>query len=126
MHRRSRRSGRPGLHSGSCPSVAAVKPRGQAASVRPIAVRSPKAPSSRTIPKALGLSSEVGHILRSVLSTADEVFLTGTGAEVVPVASIDDRELGGPGPVTKQLQEMYGNAVRGQLSQYKEWNEYVS
>ena len=41
---------------------------------------------------------EVGNILRSDLYTADEAFLTGTAAEVVPIRSVDDREIGEPGP----------------------------
>ena len=68
----------------------------------------------------------MGHVLRSDLYTADEAFLTGTAAEVVPVRSVDDREIGDPGPITKAIQETYGRAVRGQLDQYKEWNEHVA
>ncbi len=70
----------------------------------------------------------LGHILRSDLYTADEVFLTGTAAEVIPVTMIDGRSIGGgkPGPLTKAIQETYAKAVRGQLDQYKEWNEHVA
>jgi len=45
---------------------------------------------------------------------ADEMFLTGTGAEIIPVAKVDDRTIGGgkPGPITKQLRELFTKAVR--------------
>lgn len=39
--------------------------------------------------------------------TADEAFLTGTGAEVVPIASIDDRPLAAPGPITRRAAGLY-------------------
>ncbi|MDQ3677924.1 MAG: branched-chain-amino-acid transaminase [Actinomycetota bacterium] len=39
--------------------------------------------------------------------TADEAFLTGTGAEVVPIASIDERPLAAPGPITRRAAELY-------------------
>jgi branched-chain amino acid aminotransferase len=55
----------------------------------------------------LGIPYEVGNILRSDLYTADEAFLSGTAAEVVPVRSVDDREIGDPGPITRQIQETY-------------------
>jgi branched-chain amino acid aminotransferase len=79
----------------------------------------------RTFAADLGIPYEIGHILRSDLYTADEAFLTGTAAEVVPIRSVDDRELGEPGPITRQVQENYRAAVRGELDQYKVWNEYV-
>jgi branched-chain amino acid aminotransferase len=45
---------------------------------------------------------------------ADELFLTGTGAEIIPVVKVDGRAVGGgkPGPITKQLRERYGVLVR--------------
>jgi branched-chain amino acid aminotransferase len=74
-----------------------------------------------------GIEVEVGNLLRSDLYTADEAFLSGTAAEVVPVQSVDDRVVGDgtPGPVTKRIQEIYFSAVRGELDRYKDWNEYV-
>ena len=67
-----------------------------------------------------------GNLLRSDLYTADEAFLSGTAAEVVPIRSVDDREIGEPGPVTRQIQEVFYEAVQGKVDRYKEWNEYVS
>ncbi|MDQ3107168.1 MAG: branched chain amino acid aminotransferase, partial [Actinomycetota bacterium] len=67
-----------------------------------------------------------GNILRSDLYTADECFLSGTAAEVVPVRSVDDREIGEPGPITRKIQEVFYAAVRGEVDSYKDWNEHVS
>jgi branched-chain amino acid aminotransferase len=79
----------------------------------------------RTIATDLGIDYEVGNILRSDLYTADEAFLSGTAAEVVPIRSVDDRELGEPGPVTRAVQDTYFAAVKGEVDRYKDWNEHV-
>ncbi|MDA8270149.1 MAG: branched-chain amino acid transaminase [Actinomycetota bacterium] len=78
--------------------------------------------------KDLGYEVSIENLLRSDLYTADEIFLCGTAAEVVPVSSVDDRVAGDgkPGPMTKALQSMYFDAVRGRLDAYKDWNTYVS
>jgi branched-chain amino acid aminotransferase len=79
---------------------------------------------------AADLGYEVGHeaLIRSDLYLADEAFLTGTAAEVVPIREVDDRPVGNgrPGPVTTKIQETYFAAVRGQLDRYKDWLEHVS
>ncbi len=77
----------------------------------------------RTIAADLDIDYVEGNILRSDLYTADEAFLSGTAAEVVPIRSVDDRELGEPGPVTKAVQETFFAAVRGEVDRYKDWNE---
>jgi branched-chain amino acid aminotransferase len=81
--------------------------------------------SVRTIARDLGIEYHEANILRSDLYTADEAFLSGTAAEIVPIRSVDDREVGEPGPITRRIQETYFAAVRGQIDQYKDWNEYV-
>jgi branched-chain amino acid aminotransferase len=80
-----------------------------------------------TIARDLGIEVERANILRSDLYLADEAFLTGTAAEVVPIVSVDDREVGdgAPGPLTRKLQETFKAAVRGQLSQYAHWVEHA-
>jgi branched-chain amino acid aminotransferase len=80
-----------------------------------------------TIARDEAIEAEVGNILRSDLYTADEAFLTGTAAEVVPIRSVDDRVIGPgePGPITKRIQETYFAAVRGEVDRYKDWNEHV-
>src|SRR5437899_8666525 len=79
----------------------------------------------RTIARDLGYEYHETNIVRSDLYTADEAFLSGTAAEVVPIRSVDDRELGEPGPITRRIQDVFFKAVRGQLEQYAEWNEHV-
>ncbi len=81
--------------------------------------------SVMTIAADLGIECRVDHLLRSDLYLADEAFLTGTAAEVVPIRSIDDRELGGPGVVTRKVQEVYNATVRGEVDRYKDWCEHV-
>ncbi|MDQ7038512.1 MAG: branched-chain-amino-acid transaminase [Aquificota bacterium] len=62
-------------------------------------------------------------VARSELYVADEIFLTGTAAEVTPVIEVDNRKVGGGkiGEITRQLQEIYFNAVRGRVERYKSW-----
>jgi branched-chain amino acid aminotransferase len=83
--------------------------------------------SVMTIARDLGFEFEVGNILRSDLYTAEEAFLSGTAAEVVPIASVDDRLVGDgkPGPMTRQIQDVYHAAVRGKVDRYKDWVEHV-
>jgi branched-chain amino acid aminotransferase len=64
-------------------------------------------------------------LVRTDLYTADEFFMTGSAAEVVPVRSIDGYSLGEPGPITKDLQETYFRAVRGEEEAYGEWLDRV-
>jgi branched-chain amino acid aminotransferase len=84
--------------------------------------------SIATIARDLGFDYEVGNILRSDLYTCDEAFVTGTAAEVVPIRSIDDREVGPgePGPMTRKIQETYFATVRGEVDRYKDWLEHVN
>lgn len=79
------------------------------------------------IAKDLGYEVGVENLLRSDLYTADEIFLCGTAAEVVPVSSVDDRVTGEgkPGEMTKAIQSMYQEAVRGRVDRYKDWITYV-
>jgi branched-chain amino acid aminotransferase len=68
------------------------------------------------------------HIVRTDLYLADEAFFTGTAAEIVPIAEVDDRAIGAgrPGPVTREIAEIFHQATTGQLDRYKNWNEYVA
>ncbi len=85
------------------------------------------ADSVETIARDLGI--EVAHepIIRTDLYSADEAFLTGTAAEVVPIRAVDDRPVGEgrPGPITRQLQQTYFATVRGEVDRYKDWLDYV-
>jgi len=83
--------------------------------------------SVETIAADLGYGVTYEQIIRTDLYTADEAFLTGTAAEVVPIRAIDDRQVGDgrPGPITRKLQQTYFAAVRGEVDQYKDWLDYV-
>jgi branched-chain amino acid aminotransferase len=63
-------------------------------------------------------------LIRSDLYLADEVFMCGTAAEVTPLRSVDDHELG-VGPITRELQKAYLEAVRGGGERYAQWRELV-
>ena len=54
---------------------------------------------------------------------ADEVFFCGTGAQVSPVVEIDNRKIGDgkPGKITKEIQNVYFDAVRGKIEKYRDW-----
>lgn len=75
----------------------------------------------------LGYEVREADLHRSDLYLADEVFFTGTAAEVVPIREYDDRQVGSgePGPVTKKLQETFFATVHGDVEQYRDWLDYV-
>ena len=83
--------------------------------------------SVQTIATDLGYECTTETLIRTDLYLADEAFLTGTAAEVVPIREVDDRPVGTgrPGPVTKQIQETYFATVRGEMDRYKDWLEHV-
>ena len=70
-----------------------------------------------------GLAVEVRRVDRSELLSADEAFLAGTGVQIAPVTEVDGRTVGGGalGPVTRELQEAYLAAVRGETDGWQEW-----
>jgi len=82
--------------------------------------------SISTIARDLGYEIAEANLLRTDLYLAEEAFLTGTAAEVVPIRSVDDREIGDPGPITRAIQETYFATVRGEVDRYKDWLEHVS
>lgn len=74
-----------------------------------------------------GVEVVEAELARGSLYTADEVFVTGTAAEVTPIREIDGRLVGPghPGPVTRKAQELFGAVVNGKLDEYKDWLSYV-
>ncbi|MBS3909285.1 MAG: branched-chain amino acid transaminase [Actinobacteria bacterium] len=64
-------------------------------------------------------------LVRSDLFLADEIFVTGTAAEITPIREVDKREIGKPGPVTIALQEKFFAAVKGEDAKYEHWLEYA-
>jgi branched-chain amino acid aminotransferase len=71
----------------------------------------------------LGLEVIERTVDRSELYIADEVFLTGTAAHLSPVTEVDRRAVGGGhiGPITKKLQSMFFDAIRGRTPKYASW-----
>jgi branched-chain amino acid aminotransferase len=77
------------------------------------------------IAHTLGYAVHERQVIRSDLYVADEVFMCGTAAEVTPVRSVDDHEIGPPGPVTKAIQSAFFDAVRGRDERWTRWLEYA-
>lgn len=73
------------------------------------------------------IPNRVQTLVRTDLYTADEVFLTGTAAGIVPVVSVDRRPVGAgkPGPVTQQLASRYTDVVTGATEAHPDWRELV-
>jgi branched-chain amino acid aminotransferase len=65
-------------------------------------------------------------IPRAELYFADEVFVTGTAAEVCPINEIDDHPIGPPGPITRQLQQRFFRVTEGKDPRSEEWLDFVS
>ncbi len=76
-----------------------------------------------TLARDMGYEVVERPIGRSELYTADELFFTGTAAEVQPILEVDGRKIGdgNPGKITKQLMDMYARVVRGMEKRYERW-----
>jgi branched-chain amino acid aminotransferase len=77
------------------------------------------------IARDLGYTIEERGIARAELYLAEEVFLTGTAAELVPVREIDDHPIGEPGEITTHLQTRFDDALHGRAEEYLEWLDLV-
>ena len=64
---------------------------------------------------------------RDEIYISDEAFFTGTAAEITPICSLDDRSIGegGPGPVTRRVQDEYFAAIKGEISERAGWLTYL-
>ena len=82
--------------------------------------------SSRS-PRDLGYEVVERDLARAELYLADEVFLSGTAAELVPVREIDDHTIGSgqPGPITREIQRVFDDALHGRDPRYREWLDVV-
>lgn len=71
----------------------------------------------------MGMQVIEKQITRDEVYTADEAFFTGTAAEVTPIKSLDDRELGTgtAGPITKEIQQRYFDVVNGKDASRSHW-----
>ena len=79
------------------------------------------------IAEEMGLPVIEKRITRDELYAADEVFFTGTAAEVTPIREIDNREIGigERGPITTEIQPRYFDIVEGKNPAYRHWLTYV-
>jgi branched-chain amino acid aminotransferase len=77
------------------------------------------------IARDLGYEVVERDIARAELALADEVFLTGTAAELTPMREIDDIEIGPPGPVTREIQGVFEDALSGRDARYADWLDLV-
>lgn len=77
--------------------------------------------------KEMGLKIKEERVTRDELYIADEIFLTGTAAEVTPVREVDDRKIGigKAGKVALELQKIFFEIVKGGNKKYKKWLTYV-
>jgi branched-chain amino acid aminotransferase len=80
------------------------------------------------IGRDLGYEVVERDIARAELYLADEVFLTGTAAELVPVREIDDHAIGDgrPGPITQEIQAVFDDALHGRAERYRDWLDVVA
>jgi branched-chain amino acid aminotransferase len=75
------------------------------------------------IAKDQGIPVVEQKFTRDTMYLADELFMTGTAAEVTPVREVDNRRIGqgSAGPITKKIQEIYFRTVKGEEPRYREW-----
>ncbi|MCS7281229.1 MAG: branched-chain amino acid transaminase [Desulfobacterota bacterium] len=80
-----------------------------------------------TISRDLGFEVREERFSRDEIYIADEVFFTGTAAEVTPVVNVDGRRIGSgkPGPVTSKIQKMFFEVARGMHKEYEHWLTYL-
>jgi branched-chain amino acid aminotransferase len=83
--------------------------------------------SAIQIARDLGFEVVERDLARAELYLADEVFLTGTAAELTPVREVDDHTVGSgrPGPVTRAVQDAFEDALHGRTERYRDWLDPV-
>jgi len=79
------------------------------------------------IAQDLGYAVSERNVARAELYLAEEVFMSGTAAEVVPVREVDDHPIGAgePGEITRVLQAAFDDAIHGRTERYREWLDVV-
>jgi branched-chain amino acid aminotransferase len=77
------------------------------------------------IARDLGYTVVERDIARSELYLAEEIFLTGTAAELVPVREVDEHPIGEPGEITRVIQAKFEDALVGRAEEYREWLDVV-
>ena len=72
----------------------------------------------------LGYEVREVNLVRTDLYFADEAFLCGTAAEITPIASVDGQDIGGRGPVTKAIQDVFFDIVGGRDDRFEGFLEF--
>ncbi len=74
-----------------------------------------------------GIEVEEREVHREELDSAEEVFFTGTAAEITPIVNVDGIRIGKgrPGPITKMLQQKFDEIVAGEDPEFEDWLTYV-
>jgi branched-chain amino acid aminotransferase len=72
-----------------------------------------------------GIEARERTLARSDLVIADELFFTGTAAEIVPIREVDDHAIGEPGPVTRRIQQRYRDIVEGRDATFAHFLDHV-
>jgi branched-chain amino acid aminotransferase len=78
-----------------------------------------------TIAKDLGYEVIEKDIPREELYLAEEIFFTGTAAEITPIREIDGYTIGKPGKITKKIQEKFFQIIKGKDRKYRDWLDFV-
>jgi branched-chain amino acid aminotransferase len=73
----------------------------------------------------LGMPVTERQLMRADLYVAEEIFCTGTAAEVTPVREVDHRVIGDPGPITVAIQQKYFQIIKGEDEKYFDWLDFV-
>src|SRR3954465_16048101 len=83
--------------------------------------------SAVQIARDLGFEVIERNLGRAELYLADEIYLTGTAAELVPVREVDDHPVGSgePGEITRAVQQAFDDALHGRTERYREWLDPV-
>ncbi len=83
--------------------------------------------SLTTIANDLGYEVHEAPISRDQLYIADEIFVCGTAAECIGLSEVDFRTIGSgtTGPITKKIQDVYHEAIRGKVKKYEAWCDLV-
>jgi len=74
---------------------------------------------------AMGIPCSERTLARSDLVIADELFYTGTAAEIVPIREVDDHEIGEPGPITRRIQDKFRAIIEGRDDEFGHYMEYA-
>lgn len=75
--------------------------------------------------KDLGFEVKQKNFTKDELLEADEVFFTGTAAELTPIGKIDDKDFGGRGPITEKIQKKFFDVVNAKDDMYLNWLDFI-